>query len=115
MVRWKCWCFRRLCRGSFPLIRPGQVLYIRARISVREEEEPKLICDGVWEAPRNEQEAAVLKGQAGSPARGSSPSARPAGQASLPEKPPFPGGLISPGSVCEGSPVQAGLSGDGGV
>ncbi len=69
------------------LIRPGQVLYIRARISVREEEEPKLICDGVWEAPRNEQEAAVLKGQAGSPARGSSPSARPAGQASLPEKP----------------------------
>lgn len=18
MVRWKCWCFRRLCRGSFP-------------------------------------------------------------------------------------------------
>ena len=69
------------------LIRPGQVLYIRARISVREEEEPKLICDGVWEAPRNEQEAAALKGQAGSPARGSSPSARPAGQASLPEKP----------------------------
>ncbi len=44
--------FPKICQQYRNLIREGQVLVIQARISVREEEDPKLICDALVLPPQ---------------------------------------------------------------
>jgi DNA polymerase-3 subunit alpha len=76
-------------------IRPGAVLLIRARISVREDEELKLLCDGVQEAPDSEEQARALRPS--SPRGGSVPAGERRGSQPPPAEKPAKGPSVRAG------------------